>query len=518
MKKYALGIYIDGTVLHVALLSNQTGRPRIENLERFQLYGPLEQREIIEQHRRAVEASESVPKNDDPFGMNALFKRTDSIISDADSKNNVDIIHKILTTVCPKGTQIGFNLSEVFTFYKHLPPVKEATGYKSKKAVWQAFTGEMHSEPKHENLGYYPLPDQSIFALLHDDPLVFSSLLLDSISMLHSTPPKIKLVDSVEYVLAHEILHTFKLTDQDHTAVILFSSSCTRIFFMRGHLIHTVLPTIYEGSESETVCDTAFAKILFEFDTGKLVALNRIILAGDSSRLRAETYFRDKWPAANVTRLEMVRPVLDEKLEAMEGRISSYAVPIALALKTLDEHPKAPYDHNFLPARIREKQSVYRIAWHGVLLLCILFMFVIFMTYQSVRSSQNLNRARSESRMLSMQLMDLQTVAMEVDSLRAKIMILEKGTALIDSLNKNTLRWTPVLRSFAEAFQKAGPFSIIKAESNNSRQMVVTLELNREEQIAALERVLRPFTVTSVVRNTEADDRWMQVEFSCMIN
>jgi cell division protein FtsB len=336
--------------------------------------------------------------------------------------------------------------------------------------------------------------------------------------MLHSTPPKIKLVDSVEFVLAHEILHTFKLTDQDHTAVILFSSSCTRIFFMRGHLIHTVLPTIYEGSESETVCDTAFAKILFEFDTGKLVALNRIILAGDSSRLRAETYFRDKWPAANVTRLEMVRPVLDEKLESMEGRISSFAVPIALALKTLDEHPKAPYDHNFLPARIREKQSVYRIAWHGVLLLGILFLFVIFMTYQSVRSSQNLNRARRESKMLSMQLMDLKTVAQEVDSLRAKIKALEKGTALIDSLNKSTLRWTPVLHSFSEAFQKAGPFSIVKAESNSNKQMMITIELNKEEQIAAMERLLRPFTVTSVVRNTEADDRWIQVEFACTIN
>ncbi len=518
MKRYALGIYIDGTVLQVALLSNQTGRPRIENLERFQLYGPLEQREIIEQHKRAVEANETVLKKEDPFGMDALFKRTDSIISDTDSKNNIDVIFKILTTMCPKGTQIAFNLSEVFTFYKHLPPIKEALGHKSKKAVWQAFTGELHSEPKHENIGHFALPDQSVFALLHDDPLVFSSLLLDAISMLHSTPPKIKLVDSVEFVLAHEIMHTFKLTDQDHTAVILFSTNCTRIFFMRGHLIHTVLPTIYEGSESETVCDTAFAKILFEFDTGKLVALNRIILAGDSSRMRAETYFRDKWPAATVTRLEMVRPILDEKLEAMEGRSSSYAVPVALALKALDDHPKAPYDHNFLPSRIKEKQSVYRIAWHGVLLLSILFLFVIFMTYQSVRSSQNLSRARSDSKLLSIQLMDLQNVAHEVDSLRARIRTLEKGTALIDSLNKSTLRWTPVLRSFADAYQKAGPFSIVKAESNNNKQMIVTIEVNREEQVAALERLLRPYTVTSVMRNAEADDRWMQVEFSCMIN
>ncbi len=518
MKKYALGIYIDGTVLHAALLSKQTGRPYIENLERFQLFGPLEQREIIEQHKRAVAGNETVLKKDDPFGLDALFKRTDSIISDTESKNNIDVIFKILTTFCPRGTQIAFNLSEVFTFYKHLPPIKEASGLKHKKAVWQAFTGEMHSEPKNENVGSFSLPDQSVFALLHNDPLVFSSLLMDAISMLHSTPPKIKLVDSVEFVLAHEIMHTFQLTDQDHTAVILFSNNCTRIFFMRGHLIHTVLPTIYEGSESETVCDTAFAKILFEFDTGKLVALNRIILAGDASRMRAETYFRDKWPAATVTRLEMVRPVLNEKLEAMEGRISAFSVPIALGLKTLDEHPKAPYDHNFLPSRIKEKQSVYRIAWHGVLLLSILFLFVIFMTYQSVRSSQNLSRARSEGKLLSVQLMDLQNVANEVDSLRAKISILEKGTALIDSLNKNTMRWTPVLRSFSEAFDKAGPFSIVKAETNNSRQMIVTLEVNREEQVAALERVLRPFTVTSVLRNQEADDRWMQVEFTCMIN
>ncbi len=513
--KQALGIYIDATTLRTALVSTQGSRPHIEALETFNLYEPLEQREVLDQQKAGMKTEESRSRSKNPFGGEGLFQRTETIASIGDSNSNVDVIIKMLNLMCPRGAEIAFNLSDHFTFYKHLAAISESTPSRLRKAIWQTFTGDYHNEPKTENLGYIELADKSLFTLLHEDPLVFSSLLLESFALLRNNPPKIGLIDSTEFILAHEIIHNYTLGEQDHTAVILFTSGHTKVFFMRGQHIHSVLPTIYEGSESETVCDTAFAKILFEFDSGKLAVLTRIVLAGDIDRVHAEKFFKDKWPAAAVSRLEIVRAVFDEKLESLQGRTSTFALPIALALKALDDHPKPPYQHNFLPRRIKEKQSVYRIAWHGILLLCILFAAVMFLTVQSIKSMQKINGYRDEQTYLRQRLQQLANVADEVDSLRAEISKMEVGTAIIDSLNKRSIRWAPLIEAFSQAHAEAGPFSFIKLASQDGGRLNVDMELLHEEQVVRLERLIQKSMVTDVNKNKEADDRYIQVQFMC---
>ncbi len=513
--KYALGVFIDGVTLRTALVSKRSGHPVIEALETFTLFEPLERREVIEQNKKGLNTEDKQAKRQNPFGLDTLFKRTEDNTAVTDSSNNIDVILKMINQLCPRQTTIAFNLSDFFTFYKLLPDPGTESAARIKRIIWQSFHADPHAEAKNEHIGFVQLPDKSIFALYHDDPLVFSSLLLESFRLIRNHPPAIGLIDSLEFGLSHEIIHQYQLGDQDQTAVVLFSSTITKIYFMRGRTIHSVLPTIYEGAESENICETAFAKILFEFDSGKLSALNNIILAGDVDRVQGEKFFREKWPSAQVTRLEIVRAQLAEKLDVMHGRTCSYAMPIALALKSLDDKPKPAYAHNFVPRRILDKQSVYRLAWHSILLLVVLFCSVMFLTVQSVRSMQQVRDLHAEERMLQRQMEDLAKIAVEVDSLRCKIQVMEKGTALIDSLNKVSTRWSPLIESFSQAYESIGPFSFVTLTAADDHRITVEAELAQEKQVALLERMIPQSTLTSVVKGQDQKDRWIKAQFTC---
>jgi hypothetical protein len=513
--KYRLGVFIDGTSVRIARVSKGSGRPVIEALETFTLFEPLERREVIEQSKQEAQSQDQKPaKKHNPFGLDSLFKRTDSANTMTDASSNIDVIIKMLNALCSPSTGIAFNLSDLFTFYKLIAASSNDSNTRAKKLVWQAFSGEPYAEAKAEHIGFLRLPDYSLFGLFHDDPMVFCSLLLESFSLLRDRPPTIALIDSTEFALAHEIIQQHKLGEQEQTSVIFFSQSYTKIFFMRGNYLQVVLPTIYEGAESESVCETAFAKILFEFDSGKLSALDNIILVGEVERVRGEKFFKDKWPSAKISRLEIVRAQLAEKLEVMHGRTSPYAVPIALALKSLADKPKPPYVHNFLPRRIRDKQSIYRIAWHGILLLVILFCSVVALTVQSVQSMQRARQLQQRDAYLSTRMTDLNLIAEEVDSLRAKIQVMETGTALIDSLNKVSTRWSPIIASFSTAYEAVGPFSFIKLEATNGTGCTVETELAQERQVALLERMIPQCTVTSVVQGQEAGNPWIKARFT----
>ena len=71
------------------------------------------------------------------------------------------------------------------------------------------------------------------------------------------------------------------------------------------------------------------------------------------------------------------RPVHDiiEEVESLELHEVVYAPAIALAYKALKPDSPAQYGSNLLPAKLREHQSMYRIAWHGTVMLVFLFLW-----------------------------------------------------------------------------------------------------------------------------------------------
>lgn len=117
--------------------------------------------------------------------------------------------------------------------------------------------------------------------------------------------------------------------------------------------------------------------------------------------------------------------------------------------------------------------------------------------------------------MLQRQMEDLAKIAVEVDSLRSKIQVMEKGTALIDSLNKVSTRWSPLIDSFSQAYESVGPFSFVTLTAADDHRITVEAELAQEKQVALLERMIPRSTLTSVVKGQDQKDHWIKAQFTC---
>ena len=501
-KRFSLGIFIDGQLLSCALLSRTGQRMQIELLESFALQQPLLPEDRVIAGIKVTDMrkkSEHALVEENPFDLEVDFGgRKERSAQISEISNNVDVILRMLHTMCPRESRLAFSLIDSYVLYKNIDGLPVNAPAKAKKAIWQDLFVEMPNETKLENIGYVRNGKSRCMAMVHDDPMVISSLLFESMKIMRSKPPQVALIDSAEFALAHALVQNARLHENEITAVALFAQSYAKVIFFRGRLIEEVLPTIHEGADSDSVCDTVFSKILFELDAGKISAINRMIVTGDVDRVRAESYFQGKLSNASVERFDFGHLALGHHVSNLAGRTAPWVPAIALAIKAIDDKFRTPYRQNLLPRRIRDRQSVYRIAWHGMAMLGILFIGVFFLTFRFVSSEQEIRRMRRSSASMDHDLMRLSMVAFQVDSLRTIISTLETGSALVDSLKSRSVRWSPVLDEFSAAYSSAGAFSLRSIKGSSDGRLIAEVGISRRSQVVELERLIKPSTVISV--------------------
>ena len=520
MKKYSLGIFIDGHLLKAALI-NRTGKKLIiEKLDTFKLYELLEQ--INEPKENSNEQNHHTPKTikgDDPFNIELEnFKESEEGGIPNEVNSNLDIITELHHRMCPENATVAFNLIDANVLYKTISGLKESQPNKIKKAVWKEFNENASLEPRLENVGYQEAYDGKIVGMYHDDPLILASLILEANRVSQVRPPLIKLIDTIEFTLAHEIRLSHNIEEEEYTAILVFAKTFTKIFFMRGEEIISVLPTIDEGANSETICETVFSKILFEFDSGNIGPLTHLILVGESEQAKAENYFKRKLPALAIEHFQSVRATLDPHLNSEHIKAQSYGIPIALALKAMDGRNDSPYKQNFIPRRIRDKQFQYKLAWHGILMLCLLFLGVLFLSSASVQKKKESETIKHIISNINTQIDAKSSLNTQQDSLNSEIMKLEKSATLLDSLSQNTTRWSPILETFSDAFNKLGPFYIDRIKTLSKDEILIETEITKREQVAKLERFMANGTVINVSKSEEEGSDELKMKLECKIN
>ena len=517
MKKKTLGIFIDGAMIRAALVSRDAGQFIVEQVKSFKLIEAIEQpKNLTPDKLGKMDDPETPDFDNNPWSTDDLDPDSETPILQ-EEQTNLDIVREILNKMCPKGTNIAFNLCESHVFYKPIQTTHETRANKIKEEIWNIFYEGSDTKPQLENVGFLRQDNGSLLALIHNDPLVFSSLLFELRSISKIIPPKVKLVDSIEFALAHEIKQTLNIEEEEISLVVFFAKSFTKVFFMRGEKIITVLPTILEGAKSEKVCETTFSKILFEFSSGNIGAISRMVLMGEYENSNAFEFFMKKFPNLPVQKFATGRVSASPEIEDAE-KLHEYTIPIILAAKSLDNKISAPYNINFIPRRIQDKQSVYKIAWHGVVMLIIVFICAFLMTMQLVKNAQQINKTKTDINYLTMTEQQLAPVQSESDSLLANISKLEKQTSLLDSLIKNTTRWAPVLETFSNAYSKIGPFVLKSLTSQAQDELIANALLTKREQVAKLERAINNSMILNVTETQQDENDALDLQIQCKVD
>ena len=204
---------------------------------------------------------------------------------------------------------------------------------------------------------------------------------------------------------------------------------------------------------------------------------------------RAEGSFREQLPDVDVQYLRT--PYLDTSSLSAETQeqIPEFAVAIATAWKVLDDDHPAFYPINLLPESVREGQRIFKLAWHGYLLLALVFVATFFFTYQYGNIQNEVAKKQVTVNQLHDKIAENDRLKDAISGLNDQIGRYNTALAVYDSLVPGSGRWNKALAQLTKGVEDLGAVwitEVIAQPDGSMRLTGYTLYRGRIPRISAL--------------------------------
>jgi hypothetical protein len=280
----------------------------------------------------------------------------------------------------------------------------------------------------------------SLYAYLSADVPCFK--MINSIARLNGKRfYKIQSVKSAEISLSYYVAKKKKFFPDDYSLIVYIGKEYSKLIFLHGRKLKHIGSTLDVGTGNLHTYDVYFSKILLEMENGGIPNLDNIVVCGEDDSENLILSFYGTFPEANVSRLEFESIDVSLLPEDVRVKISSYSVPIAAAYEYFEEQSKEYSGINLLPKYIMEEQKIFQFAWHGYLMLPILFFAAIYMTTQILQYNSEINILNQD--ILSQTNLKQQNLALlsQIEALDQKINNFDQTQTILDSVTVGTEVW-----------------------------------------------------------------------------
>lgn len=335
---------------------------------------------------------------------------------------------------------------------------------------------------------------------------------------------------SVREMFPDEVIWTglvrshYTLPEDEITALVSIGEKTSRLIFLKGDQLFHVLPIINEGSKSKNVLQTLFSKLLFEIDKGTLPTLDQIIVMQSSKPGREVIeFFQDQFidVAVILFQPDPDKIVLPNELKNNPEGLRPYvtAIGAAQAAAKIDvvEWPAL----SLLPQYVREQQRVFKLEWHGMVLLGMIALtpLVLNFWYQDYAAERD-DLMRTIER-VDTRIMELRPIATEVEVMLAEEASVREVNERITNLTKTNLLWSETLNEINTGMQDvpntwfsslrvAGEELSIEAHSLYRSRVPLTAQVFRDARVVQVNegeiRGAKVLNFTMRVPNFRADE------------
>jgi hypothetical protein len=483
--KQALGLAVSGTEVRLAHLISHNGQIRIEGLERAKLKTTLENQPL---DKDKAEPDEAEAK--DAFGLKDTLgdKASGDNEQKADS-GNLEILYRLLEKYTKKKTKIAFNIPLSMVTYQR-PDVMATT-------VERAGGTDKDAE---SNLGqeHIMAHDGATIVMSYEKHPPTMSLMREVNEFVRGNL-FLALMDPTEVALANLARRSSDLDGGKITAIVYVEDDFTRLIFMRGRDLFHVSSIIHEDAASPNILEVIYRKLLYEQDEAGIPEIAAIWLAGKSTRINAAEFFASYFPAADVRYLSSSMLGGLSSTEAQRGVFSEFAVPIALAWKTLE--PKSPFfiPTNLLPQDLIDQQQVLKLNYHGYALLALTGFAAFFITWQIIKLNSNIRETRAKNTQLEMKISSNQSTVDHVMQLDNQCQRLNKNLMLADSLSQGHDELLTFLQKLNASVQRTGGVWVDEIVKQKDGFSVKGTSMNRDA-IPQLAEKLENASLSQVTR------------------
>jgi len=485
MRKEAIGLSIEGTDVKVAHIAFSHRGVILKRLEVAQLPEPLG----VAAEEEELE-SESLDAFEEAFGEVSPTKTgLDQKAEDEEQEEEEasSTLLGVLSGYNLTKAKIGVNLPEDSVSFYTLSDTFAIKGRKLKRALIDMVSPKHDGAISPEMVDYIKAADKNLACLVCNQEPVFLEVLKELKPFLGRNKPYIGLIDTVDTALMGLVRANHELVDGEITAIIYVGADSTRITIMKGREYVRFLPSIQEDASSAQLLNTVFSKILFEQDEGGLPEINHVVLAGEADMPSALEFFSREMPDARVEIIKYGKFAGTEmEPSSIPAPLPSFALPLALAKKALEPTNPDYYQTDFTPDYLKEAQKPFRIAWHGLLSLLVIFAMSLLLVVKGGYNYVEIGDLETDTLKYSRLTQLAQPLLYEIDMLNQQISGYESEMAQLASLAQDSHIWSESLDKLCDLTERCDSLWVATLSSSEKRGYLLRGKSRTREKITAL--------------------------------
>jgi hypothetical protein len=443
--KTVLGLFVDGLDVKLAHLTLQKRKVIIEDLKSATLASKLAE------HKMADEPATIAADGSDPFNLSLAPQQ--EVTSPTQSDDNNAVLLGLLASYPRNKYTLTYSLAEPAIYYHVLESDFGLKGKKLKDRILVELKNIRAFQPAPDAVDTIRTDEGSLLCVVREEGMSLIDSLENIKGYMGGRLPVISAIDSADVSLMNLVRVNYELDPQDVTVIIYVGAEFTRLIFMRGEHFHQFAPILGEGYDSPNLQNTVYSRLLLEQDNLAIPHIRRIVLAGECRRIGFKEFLTQQLPDQEIEYLMTPRMDATALTADQQEAVSDYAIPIGAALKVLaGNHPQL-YNVNLLPASIREGQRAFKLAWHGYVLMAMLFLSTFLFTWSITAKSREMKELRQVLTLKESQRAENLTLANSIAALEEQLVRYKTSMALYDSLVPGAERWSRVLTQMSHGVE-----------------------------------------------------------------
>jgi Tfp pilus assembly protein PilN len=462
--KSVLSLFVDGLDVKLAHLSIRKKRIVVEELRSATLVSKL-------LDTKTVEEGASVSDTTDAFNLGS--GPAPDLGTEGQGDDNNAVLVGLLAQYPRNKFSFTYAITEPAIYFHLLESDFGLKGKKLKDRILEELRSIRAFQPSADAVDAIATDEGNLLCVVREDGLSLINALENVKGFIGNRLPHIPVIDCADVSLMNMVRLNYDLQPDDVTVIVYVGVEFTRLIFMRGDHFYQFAPVLGEGYDSPNLQNTVYSRLLLEQDNLAIPRIHRIVLAGQCRRINFKEFLTQQLPDQEVDYL--LTPQLDTSELSPEDQeaLSEYAIPIGAAWRTLDTASDKIYRVNLLPASIREGQRVFKLAWHGYLLMAFLFLSAFFFTWQVAQKSKEIKELREVLTLKESQRAENQTLQNSIQALEEQLSRYRTSMALYDSLIPGAERWSKVFTQVSHGVEDLNSIWLTEMSGGTDGSMVM---------------------------------------------
>ncbi len=432
---------------------------------------------------------------------------SDTLIESSGSQTNVEVLVGVFAEYPTANIQLVYSISEPSIYYQTFEDSFGLSGIKLKRRLVEELGATRSTKPDIDAIEYLPAAEGQILSIIREDGLSLLDIIKSVEEFLNKRMPRVKFIETSDVSLMNMVRANYELGESEISIIVYVGSEFSRLIFMKGDSFFHFAPVISEGRLTPNIENTLYSRILLEQDSAGIVRIDRIFLAGESHKIDLKSFFAPQFAEAPIEYLTTAHLDTSQFEDQVEGVISEYSIPIAAGMRALEPKNNRYYDIDLLPQSIREGQKIFKLAWHGYLLLATIFLSTLFFTNRFAIQNDDLRRARVELQRKEAQLVENIRLQGILDSLTLQNQQYISALTVYDSLVPNYNRWSKIFYHLTNSVELVNSVWIKDIVSKGDGSIELTGYSVYRERIPRIANMFEKATLMSVeVENIRGKD------------